>query len=80
MQVYIVTCFYKHNDGRTVEAVAIVGAKSPESAIEIGARAVLEFPHCADLLGGMCEPLPDGMSPEEAAGQRAHRPADATVH
>lgn len=83
MKVYIVTVLYQHKDGRTVEAVAIVGAPSFAVAVELGARAVSEYPHCAEVLGGMCEEMPDGMTPETAeaaVAERAHRPANATVH
>jgi len=89
MPLFAVTVLYTHKDGRTVEALAIVGAPDEMEAIHIAADGVRALPHCAELIGGMCEPLGEEDSPladDAPEPQRASdnvvplRPRGATVH
>jgi hypothetical protein len=59
MKLFAVTVIYTHNDGRTVEAVAIVGAPDAMQAIDAAAEGVRALPHCREVQGGMCEEVAD---------------------
>jgi hypothetical protein len=75
-KVFMITVLYRHNDGRNVEACAIIGAPDALEAIDAAAEAVKALPHCAEVLGGMCEE----MGGEAPNAQRATHATHATVN
>jgi hypothetical protein len=72
MKLFAVTVLYTHTDGRTIEAVAIVGAPSAIEAIDAAAEGVRALPHCREVEGGMCEELADLVPNAQRATHAAH--------
>jgi hypothetical protein len=72
MKLFAVTVLYTHTDGRTVEAVAMVGAPSAVEAIDTAAEGVRQLPHCREVQGGMCEELADLGPNAQAATHPSH--------
>jgi hypothetical protein len=80
MKLFAVTVLYTHNDGRTVEAMAVVGAPNAIEAIDAATEGVKALPHCREVEGGMCEELAD-LEPSEAPNARgATHPTHGTVN
>jgi hypothetical protein len=91
MKLYAVTIIYNHTDGHEAEAVALVGADDASEAISTAASAIAELPHCAKLIGGDCEELPETLAElnaqevpltreTPAPAQGRYRPPGITVH
>jgi hypothetical protein len=80
MKLFAVTVLYTHTDGRTIEAVAIVGAPSAIEAIDAAAEGVRALPHCREVEGGMCEEVAD-LEPSAGSNARgATHPTHGTVN
>lgn len=56
-KVYIVTVLYTNRDGDDADATALVGAPDATTAINAAFDAVAALPHCARVIGGMCEDM-----------------------
>jgi hypothetical protein len=80
MKLFAVTVLYTHTDGRTIEAVAIVGAPSAIEAIDAAAEGVRALPHCREVEGGACEELADLTRAEGSNAQRATHATHGTVN
>jgi hypothetical protein len=74
MALHLVTIFYTHRDGRTIEACAVIGGSTGPDAIAAAIEAVEAFPHCAVVVGGICEELPPEVTAAEAVARAAAGP------
>jgi hypothetical protein len=79
MKLYAVTINYQNTDGHESEAVALVGADDASEAVSMAASAVSELPHCAKIIAGQYEELPEDYDPANTRVGRSNAPAERTA-
>lgn len=78
MPVFLATIVYETKDGETRTIEALVMAADEQDAISGAVDAVRSLPHCANVLGGMLEPV--GEEEPKRAEPIARSIAGQTVH